>query len=257
VGSKKGKVFSPSDAVETFPFLEPTEIARLDKLGREYLQARHDVMTDPANPIGLTKLYNRFHNAGDGDQRIERLRELHREIDAAVMRAYGWDDIDLGHGHHEQPNLAENDSVRFTISDSARAEVLRRFAELNRQRYAEEVAQGLHDGKATGTATRKSHTETTPVQQSSFGFDVAPANEGHYLKAAEPRADYRSGLAHAIVEYLKARPGWHAKSDILAATRITDGQWNAATADLISGGKVERQGERRGARYRFLVGEEK
>jgi hypothetical protein len=150
--------------------------------------------------------------------------------------------------------------VRFTISDSARAEVLRRFAELNRQRYAEEVAQGLHDSKATGTATRKSRTqrtETTPVQQSSFGFDVAPANEGHYLKAAEPRADYRAGPAHAIVEYLKARPGWHAKSDILAATRITDGQWNAATADLISGGKVERQGERRGARYRFLVGEEK
>ncbi len=243
--------FSPSDAVETFPFLEPTEIARLDKLGREYLQVRHDVMTDPANPIGLTKLYNRFHNAGDGDQCIERLRELHREIDAAVMRAYGWDDIDLGHGHHEQPNLAENNSVRFTISDSARAEVLRRFAELNHQRYAEEVAQGLHDSKATGTATRKSHTETTPVQQSSFGFDVAPANEGHYLKAAEPRADYRAGPAHAIVEYLKARPGWHAKSDILAATRITDGQWNAATADLISSGRVERQGERRGARYRI------
>lgn len=249
--------FSPSDAVETFPFLEPTEIARLDKLGREYLQARHDVMTDPDNPIGLTKLYNRFHNAGDGDQRIEHLRELHREIDAAVMRAYGWDDIDLGHSHHEQPNLAENDSVRFTISDSARAEVLRRFAELNRQRYAEEVAQGLHDGKATGTATRKSRTqrtETTLVQQSSFGFDVAPANEGRYLKAAEPRADYRAGPAHAIVEYLKSRPGWHAKSDILAATRITDGQWNAATADLISSGRVERQGERRGARYRIQPG---
>jgi hypothetical protein len=173
--------FSPSDAVETFPFLEAAEIARLDKLGREYLQARHDVMTDPANPIGLTKLYNRFHSAGDGDQRIERLRELHREIDAAVMRAYGWDDIDLGHGYHEQPNLAQNDSVRFTISDSARVEVLRRFAELNRQRYAEEVAQGLHDSKATGTATRKSRTqrtETTPVKQSSFGFDVAPGNEG-------------------------------------------------------------------------------
>ncbi|WP_324623180.1 Eco57I restriction-modification methylase domain-containing protein [Delftia lacustris] len=249
--------FSPSDAVETFPFLEAAEIARLDKLGREYLQARHDVMTDPANPIGLTKLYNRFHSAGDGDQRIERLRELHREIDAAVMRAYGWDDIDLGHGYHEQPNLAQNDSVRFTISDSARVEVLRRFAELNRQRYAEEVAQGLHDSKATGTATRKSRTqrtETTPVKQSSFGFDVAPANEGHDLKAAEPRADYRAGPAHAIVDYLKARPGWHAKSDILAATRITDRQWNAATADLISSGRVERQGERRGARYRIQPG---
>jgi hypothetical protein len=30
------------------------------------------------------------------------------------MRAFGWDDLDLGHGYHEQPNLAENDRVRFT-----------------------------------------------------------------------------------------------------------------------------------------------
>lgn len=143
--------FSPSDAVETFPFLEPTEIARLNKLGREYLQACHEVMTDPANPIGFTKLYNRFHNLGDGHQCIARLRELHREIDAAVMRAYGWDDIDLGHGYHEQPNLAENDRVRFTIADATRTEVLRRFAELNRRRYEEEVAQGLHGGASGGT----------------------------------------------------------------------------------------------------------
>src|SRR5690606_47106 len=123
--------FSPSDAVETFPFLEPVEISCLDKLGREYLQARHEVMTDPSNPIGLTKLYNRFHDSGDDEQRIERIRELHREIDAAVMCAYGWDDINLGHGYYEQRNLSENDRIRFTISDAARSEVLRRFAELN------------------------------------------------------------------------------------------------------------------------------
>ncbi len=247
--------FSPSDTVETFPFLEPAAIARLDKLGREYLQARHEVMTNPANPIGLTKLYNRFHNAGDGDQRVKRLRELHREIDAAVMRAYGWNDIDPGHGHHEQPNLAENDRVRFTISGAARAEVLHRFAELNRQRYEEEVAQGLHGSKATGTATRNTRTqrtETTPAQQSSFGFDTAPANEDHYIKVAEPRADYRAGPVQAIVEYLKAHSGWHAKADVLAATGITDGQWSTAINDLISGSRVERQGEKRGARYRFV-----
>jgi hypothetical protein len=55
---------------------------------------------------------------------------------------------------------------------------------------------------------------------------------------------------------LKPHPGWYAKSDILAATGITHGQWNAAIADLIASGKVERQSERRGARYRFLAGEE-
>ncbi|MBD8553904.1 ATP phosphoribosyltransferase regulatory subunit [Rhizobium sp. CFBP 8762] len=136
--------FSPSDAVETFPFLEPSEIIRFEGLGREYLQSRHELMTDPAKPIGLTKLYNRFHDAADTDCVIERLREQHREIDAAVIRAYGWDDIDLGHGYHEQPNLAENDRVRFTISDAARAEVLYRFADMNRNQYQKEIEAGLH-----------------------------------------------------------------------------------------------------------------
>jgi hypothetical protein len=59
----------------------------------------------------------------------------------------------------------------------------------------------------------------------------------------------------AIFGFLSSHHGWHAKADILSTTGITDGQWNAAITDLISVGKVERQGERRGARYRFLAGE--
>jgi predicted RecB family endonuclease len=248
--------FSPSDAVETFPSLESSDNVRFDQLGREYLNARHEVMTDPANPIGLTRLYNRFHNADDGDRRIERLREQHRELDAAVMRAYGWDDIDLGHGYHEQPNLAENDRVRFTISETARVEVLRRLSDLNRQRYEEEVTAGLHSGKTTGTGSRKprvTSSENTPSRQPSFDFDGVSANDGTYRKAAEQRASYQAGPTHTIVEYMKAHPGWHAKSDILAVTGITDGQWNAAIADLIAHGRVERQGEKRGARYRVVT----
>ena len=39
--------------------------------------------------------------------------------------------------------------MRFTISEAARREVLGRLLELNHQRYAEEVAAGLHEkGKA-------------------------------------------------------------------------------------------------------------
>ena len=163
--------FSPSDAVETFPFLEPAEIKRFDKLGREYLQARHQVMTDPANPIGLTKLYNRFHNVGDSDQRIERLRELHLDIDAAVMSAYGWNDIDLGHGYHEQPYLSENDRIRFTISDIARAEVLSRFAELNRQRHEEEVLQPQHRTSSTKSSVGNKRTVKKDIETAQPKFD--------------------------------------------------------------------------------------
>lgn len=158
--------FSPSDAVETFPFLPPELLAQFDSQGREYLHARSLVLRDPSKPIGLTKLYNRFHAENDVDPRIVRLREMHREIDAAVMRAYGWDDLDLGHGYHEQPNLAESDRVRFTISDAARAEVLRRFAELNRQRWEEE------QGSAQPAKHRfpKGRGKLAPAEQGGLDF---------------------------------------------------------------------------------------
>lgn len=165
--------FSPSDAVETFPFPPSEVLASFDEQGRKYMQARREVMTDPANPIGLTKLYNRFHNEEDVDARLVRLREMHREIDAAVMRAYGWDDLDLGHGYHEQPNLAENDRVRFTISDAARTEVLRRFAELNRQRYEEEQSAA----PTTKPRASKGRAKAVPASQGAFALVDAPETE--------------------------------------------------------------------------------
>lgn len=237
--------FSPSDAVETFPFLPHLDIERFDSLGRDYLHAREEVMCDSNDPIGLTRLYNRFHDASDGDVRIEHLRQMQRELDIAVARAYGWDDLDLEHGFHEISFLAENDRIRFTISDFARTEVLRRFAELNRQRYEEEVAQGLHGG-TTRTASRASRagraTNAAPAQP-SFNFDTGDVVT---VDSATP--------ATVILGFLIAHDGWHAKAQLLAATGITDGQWKSAINDLIAGGKIECQGERRAARYRIQPG---
>ena len=91
---------------------------------------------------GLTKTYNRFHDPDETAADIQKLRDLHVEMDKAVAAAYGWDDLDLGHGFHETKQ-----GIRFTISESARREVLARLLKLNHERYAEEVAQGLHDKK--------------------------------------------------------------------------------------------------------------
>ena len=93
---------------------------------------------------GLTATYNRFHNPDESSKDIRRLRELHVEMDRAVAAAYGWDDLDLGHGHHETAQ-----GVRFTIDEAARREVLGRLLELNHQRYAEEVAAGLHEKRGS------------------------------------------------------------------------------------------------------------
>jgi len=89
---------------------------------------------------GLTKTYNRFHNPQEMAEDIMRLRELHREMDEAVAAAYGWYNLELGHGFHETKQ-----GLRYTISEQARREVLDRLLRLNHERYAEEVAQGSHE----------------------------------------------------------------------------------------------------------------
>src|SRR5204863_3821444 len=88
------------------------------------------------------RTYSRFHNAAEMDPDVVSLRNAHVEIDRAVADAYGWTDLDLGHGFHETKQ-----GVRFTISEKARRDVLARLLALNHELYAEEVRRGLHDPK--------------------------------------------------------------------------------------------------------------
>lgn len=82
----------------------------------------------------------------------------------AVAAAYGWSDLDLGHGFH-----ATKQGIRYTLSESARREVLDRLLALNHQRYAEELAAGLHEKKskakkpATKRATKKAKGYEPPA----------------------------------------------------------------------------------------------
>lgn len=100
---------------------------------------------------GLTKTYNRFHDPDESADDIAMLRRLHTEMDAAVAAAYGWPDLDLGHGFH-----ATKQGTRYTISEAARREVLDRLLALNHERHAEEVAAGLHEkGKGKAKKGRK------------------------------------------------------------------------------------------------------
>jgi hypothetical protein len=92
--------------------------------------------------FGLTKTYNRVHDPDEHDPDISRLRELHVNLDSAVLSAYGWSGLQLDHHHWETPQ-----GMRFTVSPAAKDELLDRLLELNHERYAEEVAAGLHDSK--------------------------------------------------------------------------------------------------------------
>ena len=184
--------FAPTSGFETFPFPKNNELNNLDKIGDFYNEFRKNLMHKIQ--LGLTKTYNQMHNLKlnltveelthknfekkfgketwnlykhlevkkegkisyqEAVPLIFKLRELHKEMDEAVMAAYGWNEdsekwgkaIKLRHDFYEVDYLPENDRVRYTIHPDARKEVLKRLLLLNHERFEEEVKQGLHKRK--------------------------------------------------------------------------------------------------------------
>jgi hypothetical protein len=143
--------YTPSNCFDTFPF--PPNTKELERIGERYHTHRQSIML--TRQEGLTKTYNRFHNPPEQSPDIIKLRELHKEMDEAAAHAYGWDDLKLEHGFHETKQ-----GLRYTISESARREVLDRLLLLNHERHEEEVRAGLFEtkgakGKAGKTRTKK------------------------------------------------------------------------------------------------------
>lgn len=145
--------YASSDIFSTFPFPDKSKL--LVEFGRRYDEYRRGLML--ARHQGLTKTYNRFHDKDESSTDIVNLRVLHSEIDHAVAVAYGWGDLDLGHGFHETKQ-----GVRYTISEPARRIVLDRLLALNHQRYEEEVKAGLHDKGAKKGKAQKSRALSSP-----------------------------------------------------------------------------------------------
>jgi hypothetical protein len=121
--------YAPSDVFLTLP--RPQATAELRILGRDLDETRRNLMLSRA--WGLTSTYNRVHDPDCHDPAIRQLREIHEQIDEAVMRAYGWDDLDLKIGHH--PTKI---GIRWTVAKEARFELLDLLLEENHRRHAEE-----------------------------------------------------------------------------------------------------------------------
>lgn len=231
--------YAITDCIGNFPFPKSAfDDHRLQIVSHEYLAARKAVSV--ARNIGYTSVYNLMHDPSEHDDLVIALRTCQRTLDQLVAAAYGWSDIDLRHGFHEVTSLPEIDRIRFTISENARIEVLARLSELNHQRYLEEFAHDVRSEvtpRATRRASRVGHTPDETLQ-SSLDFGTT-----HTEETRQPE--------QAIVDYLTLRPGWQSKADVVAAIGITDSQWNVAIAELLASGRIERQGERRGAKYRI------
>jgi hypothetical protein len=145
-------VYDPRALYETFP--QSSASPAVERAGRALDMHRTDLMMKKDE--GLTKVCNGVHDPVDRSLGMIELRELHRSLDIAVRDAYGWSDLDLDHGFFETAQ-----GRRFTIGPTACTEVLKRLLEVNHQRYAGEVAAGLHDKRVKKPAKRRSTREQT------------------------------------------------------------------------------------------------
>jgi len=133
--------YAPTDCFDTFPFA-PEEYRRVAsgewraealqgsfaeaaRIGAEYHERRRQIML--ARKLGLTKVYNLFHDPACTDADIARLRELHAAMDRAILACYGWEELEPGHDFYQN----DRGQTRYTLSPNARREVLGRLVQLN------------------------------------------------------------------------------------------------------------------------------
>ena len=129
-GMRSDPRYTPSDVFETFPRPQPTRA--LETIGRTLDTERREIML--RRDFGLTSLYNLVNDpdlAPGVDPDVDRLRQIHRELDETVTAAYGWQDIALDHGFHTYRKM-----TRWTVSPAARVELLDRLLEENHRRAA-------------------------------------------------------------------------------------------------------------------------
>jgi hypothetical protein len=205
-------------------------LSSLLRVGKEYYEARESIMLK--RRIGLTGVYNLFHDHSENDQEIQSLRELHISVDLAVADSYGWTDVKFDHDFYELKQ-----GIRFSISEESRVIVFRRLLKLNSQLHQEEVNKG-HEKAASRTRVQAARKiNKSPDKPTLFDF-----NSSHTKEV--------SRYDQAVLSWLFENDDWFAKADILSGSDIPANQWQSTINQLLADGLVERQGERRGTRYR-------
>jgi hypothetical protein len=240
-----GLRYSQSDLLETFAFprTNPSQKSMLRKLSGELNAQRARICE--GGSFGLTKTYNFYHDPENNDLSVAALRNIHRRIDLEVCDAYGWGDLNLEHGFHEVSYLPDNDRVRFTISESVRAEVLRRLSALNRQRYQEEATDGLRGSSSKVEKPKAVKRQagpsklTTSHKQAGFEFEAPSVYLEKSVPTLSTRNQWGKDSSDQILAWLEAHKGWFAKQAILNGCGATMDDWNAAIAELLGDDFVE------------------
>lgn len=167
--------YGPTDCFANFPLLLEDQFDEaVRNSGENYLNERTRILV--ARGQGMTWLYGCFHDPYENDPEIQRLRDLHAEMDRSVLRAYGWDEL----AQRANPVfLTDETETEFTYQgrlfwpSDFRDEVLAKLLDLNRERHAAEANAGI----AIATAPDAPHSAATDrirARQMDFGLDAGP-----------------------------------------------------------------------------------
>jgi hypothetical protein len=220
--------YNQSRCFETFPFPDPAEPlkSRIRQLAED-LDAHRKTRQALYPGLTMTGMYNVLEQLRRGeplsskDRQVHEqglvsvLRQLHDELDTAVLAAYGWEDLSpalLGNG--SGINSASDDSGDGPSWGSAipgrEEEVLQRLVALNAERAAEE-RRGLVRWLRPEFQHPGQHLDGTGEAQTEAELTIAtPAANG-------PKADWPKALPEqfqALRAALAARPGPTSAADL-------------------------------------------
>ncbi len=169
--------YAPSDCFETFPFPNGYETDPvLEEIGQGYLDHRASLMETTGQ--GMTKTYNAFHDATHRPSNaMAELRDRHAAMDAAILRAYGWDDLAEAapvflekpadaKGRGQRPGASERDYTyqgRLHWPADIRDEVLARLLALNRIRAEAEAEEAIVRAMAEGGPMSRAQSRARKV----------------------------------------------------------------------------------------------
>ena len=145
--------YGASDCFETFPFPDDKQImegSTVDQVGERLYETRAKYMVDTDQ--GLTKTYNALKDAEVTDPAIVALRDLHLDMDRAVLAAYGWDDIE------PPPFTTPVTDTEKKVREAFEDEVIDRLFVLNAERAEKERLTGLGAKSAKSKKAAKKKT---------------------------------------------------------------------------------------------------
>lgn len=132
---------------DTFPFPDvPSPVDVLERLGISHYETRKKLCEQTNMSRG--KIASKVNDQTATGHDIDEMRVAIMSLDAAVISAYGWDDVSLAHGFRQIAGR-----TKFFVAESASNEILMRLLKLNHERYDAQVRTGIEPNKLRRPST--------------------------------------------------------------------------------------------------------